>query len=270
MRLRKTTDGVYWEMSEAERRAAAERQEGRAPAPVRPAEVGSVDSKPVALAPDSDSWIERLSDGRFHIHPMVTQKLAESKRAMFSSRCGYLPDSLVHGFKALEGEFASLTYQEFGFAGSPGFFSGRTIRSDYRLFTPGDIQNPDTADTLLDALIKGFLRALPDHQPNVARYVNWMLSRHAGSVEAMPAHRDDVAWLAQMSIGRTADVRGGAVQLLTDNGVVVEESLLAQPFDGYIVRDEHYMHAVTAMSISGNGHRDVIVLRISDCIGDDE
>jgi hypothetical protein len=269
MKLRKNTDGSYWEMSPYERRAMAERQEGRAPAPLAPVEVDSHDSKPVSLVPANADWLDGLPDDRFHIHPMVTQNLAETNRAMFSSRCVHLPDTLGRGLADIEAEFGSLAHQDFGFAGSPGFFSGRTIRSDYRLLTPADIEAPDTADMLLHALIKGFLRALPDHQPNVSRYVSWMLSRHASSVEAMPAHRDEVGWLAQISICRTADIRGGAVQLLTDDGLVVEESLLAEPLDGYIVRDEHYMHGVTAMSIAWGGHRDVIVLRISDRISEE-
>ena len=266
MRLRKNTEGYFWELSADERDAAALRREGKAKAPVARRAVTASDSLPVSLVPDDAAWSDGLPADRFHIHPIVTHSLAVRRRAMFSARCVHLPAPLGHGLAGLEAEFASLSFQDFGFAGSPGFFSGRTIRSDYGLFTPADIAAPDTATTLLRAMIKGLLRVLPDHAPDVSRYVSWMLSRHAGPVEAMPAHRDEVGWLAQISIRRTAGIRGGAVQLLTEQGMVVEESLLVEPFDGYIVRDEHYMHSVTAMSMAGDDHRDVIVLRISDCL----
>jgi len=189
---------------------------------------------------------------------------------MFSGDCVAVPAALRPGLETLRKAFDGTRYQDFGYRGSSGFFAARTITAG-ELVVGQEAQGcKNSPDDFLVALLDAVIRALPDGYGDGVRYVNWMLSRHASPVEAMPAHHDDVAWLAQLTIKRTKGVNGGAVQLLDKDGAVSAESLLLHPLDGYIIRDEHFRHAVTAMDMeTGDDVRDILVFRISDVIAVD-
>lgn len=262
MRYVDTPDGGAWLLSLEEQAALSARaQEGSA-----------LDQSPRRRLHSCDSMLGGIeaawasASPRLELHPSVTARLKVAPYVFVDASQVHVPASRVPAVLDFMQRYDELQYQPFGGPGLRGFFASRTIQAAHLIFAPGAAE--DAGDASFERMLAGaVIRSLPDYDAKSWYSVGLLLSRHAASADAMPAHHDSVEWLALFNVSTTDGVAGGEVALVDDLGEVVHQQPIRAFMEGYVLRDRMLRHSTTSIEMRSDGeqHRDVVVLRIANC-----